>query len=67
MGDNVDTVVNLCEGISFNTVVQVFEGSCSDLVCVGGNNDGNNRLSNCRLGRALSWFAEAGKKPITSW
>jgi hypothetical protein len=55
MGEDTDTAVNMCEGTSFDSKVLVFEGSCTDLVCVGGNDDA------CGVASAFSWFAEAGK------
>lgn len=53
-GTGVEGAVGLCTGTEFDTKISVFEGSCDNLSCIGGNDDF------CGLQSAFSWFGETG-------
>jgi hypothetical protein len=60
LGADVTTSINLCEGTTYDTVITIFEGSCGDLFCIGGNDD--TFIDNCESAASeYSWFAEADK------
>ena len=53
-GTGIATAVGLCEEANFDTKMSVFQGSCDDLVCLGGNDDF------CGFQSAYGWDAEVG-------
>jgi hypothetical protein len=59
LGADAVASINLCEGTAFDTVLTIFEGSCGDLFCIGGNDDG--LTEGCGLASEYSWFAGAGR------
>jgi hypothetical protein len=54
VGTGHETAVGLCDGTDYDTKISVFEGSCDDLICIGGNDDF------CDFKSAFSWIAEVG-------
>ena len=53
-GSGLATEVRLCEGTGFDTQVSVFQGSCENLVCIGGNDDF------CGVRSVYGWDTEVG-------
>ena len=47
-------LVSTCETHSYDTKISVFTGSCDDLVCVGGNDDG----TGCNYGSSYAFIAQ---------
>jgi|GEM_PF-7014106 len=38
-GDGQNTIISTCESANFNTIINVYRGSCNLLICVAGNDD----------------------------
>jgi hypothetical protein len=55
MGTGQQLSASLCEQADYDTQLSVWTGPCSNLVCVGGNDDA------CGLKSRVSWLSTAGQ------
>jgi hypothetical protein len=54
IGDGNPITANTCAGSSYDTKLNVYEGSCGNFICVGGNDDA------CGLQSSVTWNSVAG-------
>ncbi|HPF92167.1 MAG TPA: hypothetical protein PLL57_16010, partial [Flavobacteriales bacterium] len=56
VGTGEAITLSTCQDLAYDTKINVYTGSCNDLVCVTGNDDGGG----CDVGSTASFPSEAG-------